>query len=156
MGRRRPAITLGVLTFAGAITAGIAQALPEPTDPVAFWMFDWLQVYNAVLSPWLAMFVEFWTYFFFSAIWYFFIAAVIVRFKFRVTKSVAAAMLFFPIVWLLGWMVSGQSLPIPMTYENGIIIMIWSLIIFGVTTGYLAIRLLRDETLRDEIELRPG
>lgn len=152
----RQTIILGLLTFTSVISVLIGNALPHPTDPLISWMLDWSRVYYAVLNPWLAQFIQVWVYFFFDAIWYFLIAAVILKFKFKVKKSVVTAIILFPVVWLIGWLVSGESLPIPMTYANGIIIVAWSLIIFAVVTSYLAVRLLRDEALRDEIELRSG
>ena len=115
------------------LSAALGEVLPEPTDPLYFFIGDWIKNYGSLLEPWFLRFSELWTYYFLSATWYLFLLAVLLQFCRETSKAILYLLTAGTIGYVfLYWWQGASTVPIAMTFENGMNLIYGSVVAFGI------------------------
>jgi hypothetical protein len=132
--------------------AAIGELAPEPTDPLYFYIADWLNHYRATLDPFFVRFADIWSYYFFSAIWYLFLIALVIQFGVRkkLLRGFLVALTVAVVCYVAAYWIEGTPV-LPMTYETGMGIILGSVFAFFALVGFIAWRLTR---MHAKIEFR--
>ena len=134
---------------AGALTLmGLGEVLPEPTDPLFIWISDWLRVNQAQIPPWQYWSVFIFNVWFLSALWYFFIAILVLSLDVAVEQRAFLGIGLVSggaVVGLLGYLMAGRELPGVSSLGLGYVIVFAGIAAFTAVTATL-ILFLREKT----------
>ncbi len=152
LAKKRVVVPLSVVTLTGLLSAFAGQVFPEPTDPGTLFVMDWVTIYRAQLDPMFARFADLWAYYVFAGIWYLFLAALVLQFGKRreAIASIIKLLTVFTVVYIAAYWIG--ALPIlPMSFSVGMQMIIGSILIFAILSGFIVWKLGR---LQRQVEFK--
>jgi hypothetical protein len=110
MKKRKP-IGIGLVSAAALLGMFIGQLLPEPTDPLYFYIVDWLKAHAGELSPQAYWFIGAWNYYALPSIWYLLLltAMLYARAKIKRRLILGAGLLTLGVTLYYVWQLSGGA-----------------------------------------------
>ena len=144
--KKQITVTLTTVGVAPLIAMAIGEALPKPTDILLVWMWDWLFVYKDVIDPFVVQLMRYWSLYFLAAIWYLFLAAVMLHFETgqrtqKHAKAFMSLLVFSGFGVLIGSWLQVTPLSSPIGQETGWIIFLGSIAAAVLIVGYIFYRL---------------
>ena len=140
--KKRLVVPLSVVTLLSLVSMAVGTLAPEPSDPYAWYVMDWVNEYKSVLDPVFARFADLWAFYVFSTIWYLFLIAIVLQFGKRKKKirSLIKVLTAFVIVYVAAYWLGGIPI-LPMSFELGMQIIIGSILLFAVLTAFIVWKL---------------
>ena len=115
--------------------------MATPSDVLRVYIAEWLTLYRVEMSPLTVTVIEFWSAYFFKAIWWLLLAALLIQFKPKLPYAVVIGASFLAFLFLGGYWLGMVTLPFPLTYNAGRDILMISVVAFVVLVAFIWYRL---------------